>query len=185
MDRLFEPGLCLVDAPRNAARRLFQTLAHRAVHRDPHGHVLWCDGDHGFDPYDFAEENLVRGFAADEGADRVLVKRCMTPFQWDAVLTKHLSQKLSTTRTSLVLVLPFDALFSTEELADWEQVDYVTYGLSHLSGLAARHAVPILLGVDLRRWSATLPELAAIARQAVARQEVLGRTLSADSRKGA
>ncbi|MGQ0536306.1 MAG: hypothetical protein ACT4PT_09560 [Methanobacteriota archaeon] len=125
------------------------------------GTVLWCDGDHGFNPYSFAEINLVRGLAADHGAERVLVKRCMTPFQWDTVLTRHLPEKLATTPSPLVLALPYDRLFSTDELQPWEQRDYVEYSIESLRDLAARHSVPILLGAHLARWSLTHPELAA------------------------
>lgn len=118
-------------------------------------------------PYDFAELNLERGYDADFGSDRVLIKRCMTPFQWDTVLTKHLDQKLVDTDTSLVLVAPYDALFSTDELKDWEQEDYVDFSLRHLKGLAQRHHVPILLSVDMVRWWKTHPILARKAFEAV------------------
>jgi hypothetical protein len=158
-DALLAPQLTLLSGTRRDVRACAQELAHHVVHTRS-GVVLWCDGDHGFNPYDFAELNLTRGHQADHGAERVLVKRCMTPFQWDSVLTQHLDQKLVEVDAGLVLAAPFDRLFSTDELADWEQVDYVTYALEHLKALATRFAVPILLTVDMARWWHTHPELA-------------------------
>lgn len=160
------PGrLTLVSGPRGTMRAFGQELAHDAVHRTA-GTVLWCDGDHGFNPYDFAELNLERGFDAEFGADRVLVKRCMTPFQWDTVLTKHVGAKLLEANASLVLAQPYEALFSTDELKDWEQEDYVRYSLKHLRGLARQHKVPILLSVDMHHWWRSHPTLATLAHDA-------------------
>lgn len=157
---LLEPGrLRLVQAPQRAATGFLQELAHHAVHGHP-GQVLWCDGAHTFDPSEFAELNLTRGFAADDGADRVLVKRCMTPFQWDSTLAQHLGDKLAQAEASLVAVHPFDALWRHEEIQDWEQEDYTRFSVRHLRGLARRHKVPILLGVDLGRLWRTHPALA-------------------------
>jgi len=136
-----------------------QELAHFAVH-NREGCVLWCDGDHGFNPYDFSELNLERGFDAEWGADRVLVKRCMTPFQWDTVLTKHLEQKLLASTAALVVASPYEDLFSTEELKDWEREDYIHFSLCHLKGLAARFHVPVVLSVDMAKWCTTHPLLA-------------------------
>lgn len=147
-------------------RGFHQEIAHFVVHHRT-GTALWCDGEHGMNPYDFAELNLERGYDADHGADRVLVKRCMTPFQWDTVLTKHLDQKLMGTDTSLVLVAPYDQLFSTDELKDWEQEDYVAFSLKHLRALAQRHKVPIVLSVDMVRWWKTHPILARMAFEQV------------------
>jgi hypothetical protein len=144
-----------------AIRGFSQELSHFCLHRDGRA-VLWCDGDHGFDPYDFAELNLVRGHAADSGADRMLVKRCMTPFQWDTVLTKHLPAKLAQAEASLALAVPFDRLFSTDEIADWEAEDYVRYAVRHLRNVSRRHRIPIVLGVDMARWWRTHPALAQI-----------------------
>ena len=62
--------------------------------------------------------------------------------------------------TSLVLIAPYDALFSTDELKDWEQEDYVAFSLKHLRHLAQRHRVPIVLSVDMVRWWKTHPILA-------------------------
>jgi hypothetical protein len=140
-------------------RGFHQELAHYAVHTHE-GSVLWCDGEHGMNPYDFAELNLERGFDADFGADRVLVKRCMTPFQWDTVLTKHVQEKLLVTPTAMVLASPYDAQFSTDELKDWEKEDYVAFSLQHLKMLAQQHHVPIVLSVDMAKWWRSFPALA-------------------------
>ncbi len=164
---LLEPGrLILLHAPQRLVCGFFQELTHFAVHRDP-GTVLWCDGSHTFNPADFGELNLIRGRAADDGADRVLVKRCMTSFQWDSTLTQHLEQKLAHTETSLVVVNPFETLWTHEEIADWEQEDYTRFSLKHLHGLARRHKVPILLGADIDRLWRTHPVLAKATVDAV------------------
>lgn len=164
---MLEPGrLIMAHGPRSLMRAFHQEVAHFAVHNRP-GSVLWCDGEHGMNPYDLAELNLARGFDADWGADRVLIKRCMTPFQWDTVLTKHLDEKLHGTDASLVLVAPYDSLFSTDELKDWEQEDYVEFSIKYLRDLARRHKVPILLSVDMARWWRTHPILARTAFEGV------------------
>jgi hypothetical protein len=158
---LLEPGrLALLAAPQPLATGFLQELTHAAVHRDDHRLVLWCDGAHTFDPSEFAELNLVRGLAADDGAGRVLVKRCMTPFQWDSTLSQHLGDKLAQAEAGLVAVNPFDALWRHEEIQDWEQEDYTRFSVRHLHGLARRHRVPILLGVDVERLWRTHPTLA-------------------------
>ena len=159
-DALLQPGrLSVLAAPPAVATGFLQELTHATVHRHP-GAVLWCDGSHTFNPAAFAELNLTRGHAADDGADRVLVKRCMTPFQWDSTLTQHLGDKLAQADVSLVAVNPFDALWRHEEIQDWEQEDYTRFSVHHLRGLARRHRVPILLGVDLERLWRTHPALA-------------------------
>lgn len=157
--RILEPGLTLLSGTRRNLRGFSQELCHHAVHEYP-GTVLWCDGDHGFDPYHMAEMNLERGRQADDGADRVLIKRCMTPFQWDTVLTKHLDEKLLQIDASVIAVAPFDRLFSTDELQDWEQEDYTRFALNHLKNLTRRYQIPILLSVDMERWWRTHPVLA-------------------------
>ncbi|MES2155111.1 MAG: hypothetical protein V4510_08250 [bacterium] len=162
---LLQPGLALLHGSGRDVRGFSQELAHFALRTHP-GHVLWCDGDHGFDPYDFAELNLTRGLAADDGAQRMLIKRCMTPFQWDTVLTKHLPEKLAQTEASLALVVPFDRLFSTDELADWEAEDYTRYAVRHLRNVARRHRIPIMLGLDMARWWKSHPVLAQLTYDA-------------------
>jgi hypothetical protein len=164
--------LVLVNGRRAHLVGFGQELAHWSLHRVPDdsrqpGHVLWCDGDHGFNPYDFAELNLERGHEAAAGAERLLVKRCMTAFQWDTVLTQHLEDKLRHTATDLVIVSPFERLFVHEELRDWEQEDYVRFAASYLRGLAKRMDVPILLCVDMARWWQTHPVLAQATYEAV------------------
>ncbi len=163
---LFEPGLSLLNGTRRDLRLFHHELAQFQVHHDPRP-VLWCDAAHAFDPYIFAELNLVRGFQADDGAERVLIKRCMTPFQWDSVLTQHLDDKLFQTEASLVIAAPYDALFSTDELSDWEQEDYVRYSIRHLRDLARKHRVPLVVSVDMARWWRTHAELARITYEAV------------------
>jgi hypothetical protein len=163
---LLEPGLALLNGPQRLLTGFLQELTHFAIHAHP-GTVLWCDGAHTYNPADFAELNLVRGFEADDGADRALVKRCMTPFQWDSTLTRHLGDKLEQVDASLVAVNPFDALWTHEEIQDWEQEDYTRFSLQHLHGLARDHAVPILLGVDMDRWWRTHPVLAGATAAAV------------------
>jgi hypothetical protein len=147
-------------------RGFAQELAHHALHEHP-GNVLWCDGDHGFNPHDFAELNLTRGFQADDGGDRMLVKRCMTPFQWYTALSRLLPEKLAQAEAALAIVNPFDRLWSTDELADWEQEDYVRFILPHLKTVAKKTGVPIVLGVDMARWWRSHPALAQATHDAV------------------
>lgn len=163
---LLESGrLVLLHGARHELRAFHQELTHFVVHQRP-GHVLWCDGDHGFNPYDFAELNLARGYEAEWGAQRVLIKRCMTPFQWDTVLTRHLDQKLMEVDAGLVVAAPYNALFSTDELKDWEQEDYVRFSLQHLKGLAQKHRVPVVISADMAQWWRTHPGLAQMAQEA-------------------
>jgi hypothetical protein len=152
--------LTLASGPRGHTRPLGQELAHFALGKEEGRTVLWCDGDHGFNPYDFAELNLERGRPADWGAARLLVKRCMTPFQWDTVLTRHLEEKLMAVDASLVMAAPYEDLFSTDELTDWEREDYIDYSLAHLKDLARRFAVPVVILVDMARWCAANPLMA-------------------------
>lgn len=157
---LLVPGaLGLLSAPAEVVRPFHQELAHFALHTRE-GCVLWADGEHGFNPYDFADLNLARGFDADWGAERILVKRCLTPFQWDTVLTKHLAEKLLAAKACMVLAAPYEALFSTDELSDWEREDYVDFSLRHLKELAVRHNVPVVLSVDMGKWSRAYPTCA-------------------------
>lgn len=163
---VLEPGLTLISGRRSHQIGFAQEVTHELLHDGRDKTVLWCDGDHGFDPYHFAELNLVRGRAADDGADRLLVKRCMTPFQWDSVLTQHLDQKLVEVDASVAIVAPFDRLWSTDELADWEAEDYVRYAVRHLKNLARRHRIPITVWVDMARWWHTHPVLAGLLHDA-------------------
>ncbi len=161
---LVQGELVLASGPRPHTRALTQELAHFALRGGP-GAVLWADGDHGFNPYDFAEMNLERGFDAEWGAERLLVKRCMTPFQWDTVLTRHLKEKLTALAASaapaaLVLAAPYEDLFSTDELQDWEREDYIEYSLAHLKGLAEEFDLPVVIAVDMARWCTVNPLMA-------------------------
>lgn len=164
---LLEPCLGLLQGPGPRLRAFAQELTHTAIHAHAQENVLWCDGDHGFNPYDFAELNLTRGREADDGAERILVKRCMTPFQWDTVLSHHLPERLEHDRASLALVIPFDRLYSTDELSDWEAEDYVRFIIRHLHNVSRRHRIPILLGVDMQRWWRTHPILAGMTHEGV------------------
>ena len=157
--------LHLLDGNRRDLRRFGQELAHHVVGGiTDESIVLWCDGDHGFNPYDHAELNLVRGRQADHGAERVLVKRCMTAFQWDALMTFQLAEKLAfEPHVRLVLAMPYDALLTHDELQDWEQEDHTRSSLRHLRAAVARFQVPIVLGCDMRRWWQTHPVLAQMA----------------------
>jgi hypothetical protein len=165
--------LTLLDGQAMQLRHFLQGLAHEALRRGA-GPVLWCDGSHAFDPYDFAELNLTRGLAADDGAERLLVKRCMTPFQWYTTLSRLLPERIRHAAESgragaeLAVVHPFDALFSTDELSDWEQEDYVRFVVPHLRRVAAETGVPILLAVDMAKWWRTHPTLAQATHEGVA-----------------
>ena len=156
---LLQPGLGLLAGSRRLLPNFCQTLSQHALHTNP-GAVLWLDGAHCFNPYDFAEQNLQAGYAADDGADRMLIKRCMTAFQWDTVLTQHLDEKLLQVDASMVIAAPFDRLLTHEELQDWEQEDYTRYALHHLKNLTRRYQIPILLAVDMDRLWRTHPILA-------------------------
>lgn len=111
--------------------------------------------------------NLTRGLQADDRADRVPVKRCMTAFQWDAVLMRHLPEKLEETDASLALAAPHDRIFVQEELRDWEQRDYGRYSLRFLRDLARRRDVAMVLSLDMARWWCTHPVLARMTYEAV------------------
>lgn len=161
---ILRPGLHLLSGTRRDLRVFGQELAHEVVHADGRDTVLWCDGDHGFNPYHFAELNLTRGFQADHGAQRVLVKRCMTAFQWDSLMTQQLQEKLALDpHVRLVYAAPYDALLTHDELQDWEQEDHTRFSLRHLQAAAKRFQVPIVLACGMKRWWQTHPILAQMA----------------------
>lgn len=161
---ILRPRLHLLDGHRRDLRRFGQELVHSIVHADDDGMVLWCDGDHGFNPYDMAEMNLTRGHQADHGADRVLLKRCMTAFQWDSLMTQQLAQKLTLERdVRLVYAAPYESLLIHQELQDWEQEDHTRFSLRHLRAAVKRYRVPIILACDMQRWWRTHPVLARMA----------------------
>ncbi|MGB0651757.1 MAG: hypothetical protein ACPGQL_01020 [Thermoplasmatota archaeon] len=161
-----DPGFQLVSAPRAALRHFGQELTHFALHERARETVLWPDGEHGFNPYDFAELNLVRGLQPDDGADRVLVKRCMTAFNWELALDRHIEEQLEALPVSLVVLCPYDALFCHQELADWEQEDYLRHSLRHLPQVAARHQVSLAAMVDMDRLWMGYPTLARMVYEA-------------------
>ncbi|MCA1811361.1 MAG: hypothetical protein LC623_05050 [Halobacteriales archaeon] len=165
-EHLLEPRLTLLDGRAGELVGFFQELAHHGLQAGA-GKVLWCDGDHGFNPHEFAEVNLTRGHAAEEGGECMLIKRCMTPFQWYTTLSRLLPEKIRAAPTRLAIVNPFDRQFSTDELADWEQEDYVRFLIPHLKAVARQTGVPILLGVDMQRWWRTHPSLAQLTRDGV------------------
>ncbi len=169
-----DPKLHLVSASRRDLRHFGQELTHHAIHNHPET-VLWCDGTHGFNPYDFAELNLTRGRQADDGADRVLIKRCMTAFQWDTVLDTHVDEKLNITPASMVLLNPYDALFTHPELSDWEQEDYLRYSLRRTKDVVRKHNTPFLAFVDMDRLWRSHPTLAQMIFEQVETRWVVDR----------
>jgi hypothetical protein len=169
-----EPQLRLLTGPPKDLLWFAQELTHHSIHTRPDT-VLWCDGAHAFNPYQMAEKNLEEGHQADFGADRVLIKRCMTAFQWDTVLTKHLDEKLQHTPTGMVQLYPFERLFIHPELQDWEQEDYVRFAVKHLKSLVRRHKVPINLFVDMKRWWQTHPILAEMTHTAATERWTIDR----------
>lgn len=158
---LFAPKLHLIDGARKQLRHYGQELTHYAVH-NMEGSIRWFDGEHGFNPYNFAELNLTRGHQADHGAERVLVKRCLTAFQWESQMDVEIANVLATDHVAAVLAVPYDALFTHMELQDWEQEDYVRYNVAHLQKLVKKHSVPILAMVDMKRLWKTHPTLASM-----------------------
>lgn len=87
--------------------------------------VVFLDGAHSFNAFDFGERNFQRGNAGDFGADRVLTCRAMTPFQWAKMLTTELHDHLSQHEPGLVVAAHYDVQFNKDDLVDWEQLDYV------------------------------------------------------------
>jgi hypothetical protein len=164
---VMKPGaLALLHGTARDLRGFFQELCNAALHART-GNVLWCDSEHGFNPHDFAELNLTRGFSAETHADRMLIRRCLTPFQWYTTLSRHLPRDLDEAETALAVVNPFHNLWSTDELADWEAEDYVRFIVPHLKAVAKKSQVPILLGVDMNRWWRSHPTLAQVTHEGV------------------
>ena len=168
-DSLLEPRVTRVHASGPHLWHAVQEVIHHTVHSRP-GTVLVCDGSHGFNPYDYAEMNLVRGHPAAFAADRVLVKRAMTAFQWDTILDKHLAARLMQGGVSLVVAAPYNALFQHEELQDWEQEDHLRFSVKDLAAKAQQHDVPILAFVDTVRQAATHPVLWKIQEEGIPRK---------------
>jgi hypothetical protein len=130
----YRPGFTLVDVPDSAQGDLVQTLVHDALRRHP-GKVLVYDAAHAFAPDAFAAMNRRRGRPETEHADRCFIQRCITPFQWDTLLWKHLDKWLDQNKgnVALVIAFPYGRLFATDELADWERVDHLDFSLEHLA----------------------------------------------------
>ena len=166
---LLEPRFTRVHAAIPHLWAAVQEVIHHTVHTRP-GTVLVCDGSHGFNPYDYAEMNLVRGHPAAFAAERVLVKRAMTAFQWDTILDKHLAARLLQGGVSLVVAAPYDALFAHEELQDWEGEDHLRFSVGDLVDKAERFQVPILAFADTVRQSRSHPALWQIQEQAIPRK---------------
>ena len=140
--------------------------------------VVFLDGAHCLNPYDFGERNFLRGHPGDFGADRLLTCRAMTPFQWAKMLTDELHDTLQAHAPSLVVAAHFDLQFNKDDLVDWEQEDYVAASLRHMRRLAHHHRTPILLTLDLARWTRTHPA----ASQLLLRADLPLRTVTVDPR---
>jgi hypothetical protein len=158
--------LTLLNGSNSSLQGFLQELSHDSLHERA-GQVLWCDSDHSFHPDEFAELNLTRGHAAEIHAKRMLIRRCLTPFQWYTTMSRHIVRDLGETDTGLVIASPFDRPLSTDELSDWEQEDYVRFLIPHLKTIAREHAVPIVLGIDMQRWWRTHPVLAQVTHDGV------------------
>ncbi|MEK6975146.1 MAG: hypothetical protein AABY18_02250 [Candidatus Thermoplasmatota archaeon] len=148
MPDAYIPGFTLADAPDAIHGDLVQELIHDALRRHP-GKVLVYDSAHAFHPDSFAALNRRRGRPEAEHADRCLIQRCITPFQWDALLSKHLDKFLAANlgNVALVVAFPYGRLFATDELADWERVDHLDFSLDHLAKRGA--TVPIVAVTSL------------------------------------
>lgn len=94
VEDLVAPGFHLVDLPERSQGPFVQALVHTALRRHP-GKVLVYDAGHAFSPDAYAAENRRRGRPEAEHAHRCLVQRCITPFQWDTLLWKHLDRFLA------------------------------------------------------------------------------------------
>jgi hypothetical protein len=162
--RLLSPGFRRVSVPRSHLWSFAHEAIHQAVRARP-GAVLVLDGEHGFNPYEYAELNLVRGEPAEFAHKRVLTKRALTAFQWDTILDRHLARKLVETEVALVVAAPYDRLFLHEELRDWEAEDHLRFSVGDLAAKAERHQVPILGLVDLPRLWREAPSMATILEE--------------------
>lgn len=143
------PGFLLVDCPSAHQETLVQLLVHRALRAHP-GKVLVYDSSHAFHPDSFAATNRRAGRPEAEHADRCLIQRCMTPFQWDTMLSKHLDRFLAANPgdVALIVAFPYGRLFATDELAPWERIDHLEFSLAHLASRAGAAAVPIVAVTD-------------------------------------
>ena len=131
-----------------------------ALKADAHKPIIFLDGAHVLNGYDIGEANILRGREAEEGVDRILTCRAMTPFQWGKMLTSDLHDQLDHYRPSLVVAAGFNVQFDKDDLVDWEQENYVKSSLAMMRRLARIHQVPLVLTLDLSRWSRTHPTAA-------------------------
>ncbi len=147
-------------------RAFHHALLADAVHATDKA-VLVLDGAHCINPHEIGFAHLQHGHAADYAADRVLIRRAMTPFQWDACMSEDLDAQFHALDVGLVLAAPIDAQILRDEITDWEQEAYLAAHLAWAKRLAARHAVPILWSIDMQRFSRRAPLLAVQLRDGI------------------
>lgn len=136
--------------------------------------LLFLDGAHCLNVYDFAERNFQRGNPGDFGASRGLLCRAMTPFQWAKMLTTELHDNLTMHEPSLVVAAHWDLQFNKDDLVDWEQEDYIGSCIRYMRRLAHLHKIPIIITLDLAKWTRTHPAAAdVLMRAALPRREVV------------
>jgi len=147
--RALDPsGVHLCDGEHGDLRALVHELLHEAVH-DSDKAALLLDGGHVFDPYDAADLNMTRGYPAAFGAERTLIRRTLTPYQWHHALTEDLDAKLVATPARILIAAPFEALFVTEELEEWERRDYCQHAMACLRATSRRFSVPVAIMADV------------------------------------
>ncbi len=161
---LLEPRLHLIHSSKRDQRSFAQELVHYTIHHRE-GSVRWFDGSHCFDSYRMAEQNILAGYQADHHAERVLIKRCLTAFQWETQMDKELEHVLRTDDVAVVLAVPYDNLFRHPELQDWEQEDYLRYNLAHCCRMVREYQRPILAFVDMDNLWRSHPTLASMVWQ--------------------
>lgn len=147
--RALDPsGVHLFDGEPGPLRALVHELLHEAVH-DSEKSALLLDGGHVYNPYDAADLNMTRGHPAAYGAERTLIRRTLTPYQWHHALTEDLDAKLAATPARMLVAAPFERLFVTDELEEWERRDYCTHAMACLRATSRRFRVPIAITADV------------------------------------
>lgn len=164
---LLDRRFTLLEAPSAWTGDVALELAHAALRRGE-GHVLVYDGSHCIHPDTFARINRREGLEPTAGARRTFVQRAITPFQWDTLLSKHLDRMLAGHAHEAVVLAPYDRLFATDELAEWERIDHLEFSLERLAQRAGQ--APILAIGDLDRLAAEQPALATRMRAGVHRR---------------